>query len=249
MTTHDEAWAQVMRHIDAETGGPFVTPPFLKKTEETEDADETDETEERPGPGRPSRPVGKAHPTWDGLGTRRYLNAQEHSTVTKTFTTTSAALFIATTRAIEAYPDEETRILKGAEIAMQPFDIQEHGTFALVKSSKGDTQYTVNSHCDCPDVVSRCKHRFSVSLHRKAAHIHKALLAPENQFCAMVGTESGIVHKVDGGFFFVPYGGPHGRFITSAEYVEGAQGPDWPAVQTEKDRWESAYYAEYDEIA
>jgi len=234
MMTHEEACLKVQRAIRAETE-VYETPPWMKKNEETDE--ETDDTV-REGPA----PHHGASPLPSSL-------TKEDTTMIQPITTTDAALMLAYFKAIEAWPDEQARILKGAKIAAIPFEIKEHGSYALVPSSKGDKQYTVNSHCDCPDPTPRCKHRFSVSLHRKAAQIHKGMLAPENQCCAMVGTESGIVHKVDAGFFFVPYGGPRGRFITSAEYVEGSQGIDWPAVQAEKERWEAAYYTEYGEIA
>ena len=164
-------------------------------------------------------------------------------------TTTDAALTIAYIKAIEAYPDEQARILKGARIAAIPFEIKEHGTYALVPSSKGDKEYTVNSHCDCPDPTPRCKHRFAVTLHRKAAIIHKAMLAPENQRTAEVDTHRGIVHIVDGAWFHVPYGGPRGQFTNESACVFGSHGTDWATVQEEKERWESWYYQEFGEIA
>jgi len=174
-------------------------------------------------------------------------------------TTTDAALTLAYLKAIEAYPDEKARILGGAKIAAQPFDILDHGTHVCVLSSQGTHRYTVNGtgrfpQCSCPDhahgaVDGRCKHVFAKWLHRKAATIHKAMLAPENQRTAEVGSERGIVHIVDGAWFHVPYGGPRGQFTNSAECVLGSHGTDWPAVQEEKDRWESWYYQEFGEVA
>ena len=38
--THEEAWTYVNRQISAETGGPYVVPPFMKKAEETHEDDE-----------------------------------------------------------------------------------------------------------------------------------------------------------------------------------------------------------------
>ena len=32
--THEEAWAHANRQISAETGGPYVVPPWLKKDDE-----------------------------------------------------------------------------------------------------------------------------------------------------------------------------------------------------------------------
>ena len=52
--THEEAWAYVNRQISAETGGPFVVPPWLKTTKEKEDIEDTQD-DERPGCGTPSR--------------------------------------------------------------------------------------------------------------------------------------------------------------------------------------------------
>ena len=86
-------------------------------------------------------------------------------------------------------------------------------------------------------------------MHRKAVRIHKAMLAPENQGTGEVGCKRGIVHIVDGAWFHVPYGGPRGQFTTEADCVIGSYGIDWPAMQAEKERWEAAYYAEYEEIA
>jgi len=168
----------------------------------------------------------------------------------KTFTTTSAALFIALTKALDKYPEEEQRILKGATIANQPYGVLEHDWSTTVQSSGGTRQYTIqNGRCECFDRSPRCKHRFAQSLARKAAYIHKDMLAPENVKTVEVGHERGIVHTAETGVFFVPYGGPRGRFITSADYVEGSRGTDWPTVQAEKERWEAAYYLEYNEIA
>ena len=48
MMTHEEAWAHVHRQISAETGGPYVVPPWLKKAEEKEGTQD-----ERPDSGEP----------------------------------------------------------------------------------------------------------------------------------------------------------------------------------------------------
>jgi len=45
--THEEAWAHVNRQIDAETGGPYVIPPWVTKKEEEEGRENKEEEEEK----------------------------------------------------------------------------------------------------------------------------------------------------------------------------------------------------------
>jgi len=182
---------------------------------------------------------------------------QKDSMIHKAFTTTSAALFIALTKALDAYPEEEKRILKGAQTASIPFDVLEHDGYTTIKSTDATKSYTINGHgCSCPDPTSRCKHIWAKNLHRKMASIHKAMLAPENWWEAAVGKIGGVVHITENAWVFIPFGGPRGFFTNSSDCVLLTSGlyftpskPPTPTPQEDNERWEAAYYHEYNEIA
>jgi len=171
----------------------------------------------------------------------------------QTITTTDAALVLAYGLALDRYPTEKARILKGAKIAAQPFDVLEHDGYATVNSSDGARRYTVNGSCECADFqrgTERCKHRFAVSLHRKMANLHKAMLSPENQWCATVDGQGGVVHIVEEVWFHVPYDSPRGQFTNSAACILGAAGTTWPKSKAEADeRLNAAHYEEFGEVA
>ncbi len=138
----------------------------------------------------------------------------------QTLTTTEAALTLAYLKAIEAYPTEKTRILKGAKIAAQPFDVLEHDGYTTVNNSDGTRQYTVNGACECKDYkrgTNRCKHRYAVSLHRKMASLHKAMHDPKNWWVAEVGETAGVCHIVDESWVFIPYNTHRGFFTNSSD--------------------------------
>lgn len=234
-SAQDAARAKEQRKIDAETGGPFVAPPWLQKEEKKEEEHEEKEENERPDTGMP------------GLTSKS--DTQPTKDTTMQITTTDAALTLAYGKAIEAYPDEQARIFKGAKIAKIPFDVLEHDGYTTVKSTDGAREYTVNGTCNCPDPTPRCKHVWAKALHRKMASIHHAMLMPENQHTAEVGTDRGIVHIVDEAWFHVPYGGPRGQFTNSAECVKGSQGTEWATMKAEQEKYEAAYWLEHGEIA
>lgn len=143
-----------------------------------------------------------------------------------------AAIGLAYGRAITRYPAEQDRVRRGARIAAQPFgvDLAQH----QVQSADGTLWYSVrNGHCACQDRATRCKHLWAKALTKCATAIHQRLLRHGHQWVATVGAESGVLHATEvveqhgqtlpaGLLFFVPYGGPRGRFVAPADAVLGA---------------------------
>ncbi len=87
-------------------------------------------------------------------------------------------LFSATAAAVAAHPDERDRIRRAVDLVerghVEPsrYTVNEY----VVTSSSGETAYTVNGACTCPDYGrapgGRCKHRLAVALFKRC---HAAL--------------------------------------------------------------------------
>lgn len=162
-------------------------------------------------------------------------------------TRTHAAVQAMVLKAIAAYPDEQARIERGAQLALQGHvELLEDGSAKVRSSDLAQTYYCINRTCPCWDFQrapgGRCKHRWAKTLLRRATDaLYRAPVAtadPQQPYdfpsyttfaATYVGPEqayqgcNGQAHVIRDGFIFTPDEAPF--FAFPCAYAEIALGP------------------------
>lgn len=121
---------------------------------------------------------------------------------------TSPALVALVERAINAYPGEETRIRRGAEIVERDgVRVRKDGVYEVGIHR----YYEINGHCECPDATLRhapkgkCKHRYAKTFYRKL-HAASAPTVRTKTFVASLDDTCGLATICeDGRAHFTPH--------------------------------------------
>lgn len=159
---------------------------------------------------------------------------------------TQTALYAMMCKALAAYPDEQARIERGAQLALQGHvTLHDDGSATVRSSDTTQTYYCLQRTCLCWDFRrapgGRCKHRFGATLLRRAyAHLFQAphaMADPQEPYefpgytvfaATYVGEgihqgANGRAHKTAEGFLFAPDDQPY--HAIACTYAEVALGP------------------------